>query len=97
MTASFARQDDALVFTGALDRAAAVALWPQLRRERAGVTRLDLAAVTRVDSAGLAMLAELAELAQGPNRPGLVVTGSPPGLAALRAAYRLRDNLSFAA
>ena len=92
MTASFARHDDALVFTGALDRAAAVALWPQLRRERADIARLDLAAVTRVDSAGLAMLAELAQ-----DRPGLVVTGSPPGLEALRAAYRLRDNLCFAA
>jgi phospholipid transport system transporter-binding protein len=92
MTASYARQDDALVFTGALDRAAVVALWPRLRREPAGVKRLDLAAVTLLDSAGLAMLAELAQA-----RPGLAVAGSPPGLEALRAAYRLRDNLSFAA
>ena len=92
MTASFARHDDALVFTGDLDRAAVAALWPRLRKERAGVARLDLTAVTRVDSAGLAMLAELAEA-----QPGSTVVGTPPGLAALQAAYRLQDNLAFAA
>ena len=92
MTASFARHDDALVFSGALDRAAAVALWPRLRREPTGVQRLDLTAVTLVDSAGLAMLAELAH-----GQPaGATIVGSPPGLEALRAAYRLQDNLSFA-
>jgi phospholipid transport system transporter-binding protein len=92
MTATLARRDDALVFTGELDRAAVAALWPQARRQAAGATRLDLAAVTGIDSAGLALLAELAQ-----GLPGVVVVGSPPGLAALRAAYRLQDNLAFAA
>ena len=92
MTTTFVRRDDALVFTGALDRTAVAALWPQLRGQRNGVAQLDLSAVTRVDSAGLAMLAELAQ-----GVPALAVLGQPPGLEALRAAYRLRDNLSFAA
>jgi len=92
MTATLARRDDTLVFSGALDRAAVAALWPQARAQRAGVRQFDLAAVPRIDSAGLAMLAELAD-----GLPGLVVAGRPDGLDELRAAYRLQDTLSFAA
>ena len=44
-----------------------------------------------VDSAGLALLAGLSA------RLGIAeVTGSPPGLADLRRAYRLDDTLAFA-
>jgi len=92
MTATLTRRDDTLVFTGALDLTAVVPLWPQAWAQRAGVTRIDLTAVSRVDSAGLAMLAELAD-----GLPGLVVDGRPAGLDELRAAYRLQDDLSFAA
>ncbi|QNP39398.1 STAS domain-containing protein [Lysobacter solisilvae (ex Woo and Kim 2020)] len=92
MTATCLRQDDALVFTGPLDRAAAAALWPQLHAAIAGVRRFDLTAVPRVDSAGLALLAELAAMAGG----GIVLQGRPEGLDELRAAYRLQDDLSFA-
>ena len=60
MSATLARRDDVLVFTGALDRAAVAALCPQARAQRTGVRGFDLTAVPRVDSAGLAMLAELA-------------------------------------
>ncbi len=92
MTATCTRQDDVLVFTGALDRAAAAALWPQLHAAMAGVRRFDLAGVPRVDSAGLALLAELAAIAGGVS-----VHGCPDGLGELRLAYRLQDDLSFAA
>ena len=92
MNATLTRHDDALVFHGELDRAAAAVLWPQARAQRAGVRRFDLSAVTRVDSAGLAMLAELAA-----GLEGVVVSGQPAGLVELRAAYRLQDDLSFAA
>jgi phospholipid transport system transporter-binding protein len=56
------------------------------------VNRFDLAAVTRVDSAGVALLAELS------TRTGTAVAidGMPPGLAELRAAYRLTPGLAFA-
>lgn len=93
MTTACTRQDDALIFTGTLDRAAAAALWPQLQKSVQGVRRFDLGAVPRVDSAGLALLAELAALAGD----GVTLQGRPDGLDELRAAYRLQDDLSFAA
>ncbi len=84
------RQDgDTLTFGGALDRAAAATLWPQVRN--ASARRVDLRDVERVDSAGLALLAELCE------RLGITeVVGEPAGLAELRAAYRLDRALAFA-
>jgi phospholipid transport system transporter-binding protein len=90
--ATCTRHDDTLAFAGTLDRAAVAALWPQLQNQAAGVRRFDLAAVTRVDSAGLALLVELAAAIGG-----IQVLGRPAGLDELRAAYRLQDNLSFAA
>ncbi|MDR7132885.1 phospholipid transport system transporter-binding protein [Lysobacter niastensis] len=86
------RQDgDTLVFGGALERAAVAALWPQLRSPGNGLRRLDLSAVSSVDSAGLALLAELCE------RVGITdVIGTPSGLAELRTAYRLDPRLAFA-
>jgi len=67
------------------------ALWRQCLALLDGARRFDLGAVEQVDSAGLAMLAELAA------RAGAVeVSGTPPGLAELRAAYRLDDALGFA-
>jgi phospholipid transport system transporter-binding protein len=92
MTATCTRHDDTLAFAGTLDRAAVVALWPQATKVVDGVRRFDLTAATSVDSAGLALLAELAALAGG-----VTVHGRPAGLDELRTAYRLQDNLSFAA
>ncbi|MBX9401087.1 STAS domain-containing protein [Lysobacter sp. BMK333-48F3] len=88
--ASVRKDGDALSFAGALDRAAAATLWPQARALAPGARRFDLSAVASVDSAGLALLAELASLA-----PGVEVIGTPPGLAELRDAYRLDDALGF--
>lgn len=86
------RRDGArLVFSGALERAACAGLWRQAQPLLDGVSRLDLAAVTGVDSAGVALLAEIAA-----RSPGAVVAGSPAGLAELRAAYRLGPALGFA-
>ena len=93
MAATFRREGDALVFGGALDRAAAVALWPQASRALAGAQRIVLSEVTTVDSAGLALLAELgARLGQAGATPQFV--GMPAGLAELRAAYRLDSTLA---
>lgn len=86
------RDGDALAFAGALTRARATALWKPSLALLDGVRRFDLHAVERVDSAGLALLAELAA------RAGAVeIAGTPPGLAELRAAYRLDGALAFAA
>ncbi|MFD1298280.1 STAS domain-containing protein, partial [Lysobacter gummosus] len=56
----------------------------------AGARRFDLTQVSSVDSAGLALLAELAAQA-----PDVAVVGEPAGLAELRAAYRLDASLGF--
>jgi phospholipid transport system transporter-binding protein len=94
--ANVSRDGDALVFTGALDRAAAASLWPRASAQLAGVQRIVLTNVTTVDSAGLALLAELAARARA---AGAVprVEGQPAGLADLQAAYRLTPELDFPA
>lgn len=91
-TASVRRDGDALAFAGALDRAAVPALWKQALPLLAGATRIDLAAATAIDSAGVALVAELAGRAGG-----VAVTGAPPGLDGLRGAYRLDATLRYQA
>ncbi|NYZ61971.1 STAS domain-containing protein [Luteimonas sp. SJ-16] len=83
------RDGDALAVSGVVAAASVPALWAQAAPLRAGATRLDLHAVSAVDSAGLALLAELADAG------GLTVDGSPPGLADLCGAYRLTPALGF--
>ena len=84
------RDGTRLRLSGALDRAAAVALWPQAAAALDGAETLDLQAVETVDSAGLAMLVALAARMRDPR-----VDGTPRGLDELRAAYRLTPSLSF--
>ena len=90
-TATVVRNGNALVFTGALSRVACAAAWKQAQSILgADVDTFDLRAVGRIDSAGLALLAELAERCDGVD-----VLGEPAGLAELRAAYRLDTALAF--
>ena len=91
--ASLERAGETLRFTGALLRDQVAVLWRQALPLTGGARRFDLTAVTRVDSAGVALLAELAAHAAG---SGLVIDGAPAGLAELRAAYRLQPDLGFA-
>ena len=90
--AAVERAGDGLSFAGALLRADVAALWRQATPQLQGIRRFDLTAVTRVDSAGVAVLAELAD-----RCGGVIVDGAPAGLAELRAAYRLTPALGFAA
>ncbi len=92
--ASFARQGDALVFSGALDRAAAARLWSLASKAATGAQRIVLTNVTTVDSAGLALLAELAARLRA-ARADVSIEGEPAGLSELRAAYRLTPGLDF--
>lgn len=94
--ASVRRDGDALVFTGALDRAAAAALWAQASAQLAGAQRFVLTNVTTVDSAGLALLAELAARVRTTGASPRF-EGQPAGLADLQAAYRLTPELDFPA
>jgi phospholipid transport system transporter-binding protein len=89
--ASVARDGEALVFRGVLDRAAVPAAWERARTLLDGARRLDLTALDAVDSAGLALLAELAG-----RLPGAAIDGAPAGFDELRAAYRLGPSLAFA-
>ncbi len=89
-TASLRRDGTALAFDGALVREAVPALWPEALRLAGGVERFDLSAVSSVDSAGLALLVELAQRVGGAQ-----VTGDPLGLDGLRRAYRLSPTLTF--
>ncbi|KAF1716662.1 anti-sigma B factor antagonist [Pseudoxanthomonas yeongjuensis] len=88
------RDGDALVFSGALGRDAAAALWTIASKALAGVQRIVLTNVTTVDSAGLALLAELAARVRA---AGITprIEGEPAGLSELRAAYRLTPGLDF--
>ena len=90
------RDGDALAFAGALDRAAVTGLWPQALAASAGAQRIVLTEVTIVDSAGLAMLAELAPRLRAAGGP-VALEGEPPGLPDLRAAYRLTPGLDYPA
>ena len=92
VAAGVRRDGGALVFDGALVRPVVATLWPQALAVLDGVRRFDLRGVSRVDSAGVALLAELAARAQ-PE----AIDGAPEGWAELCAAYRLDAGLRFAA
>ena len=79
------RGGSTLVIAGPLERAAVPALWRAALAQLEGVDALDVSAVPTVDSAGLALLAELQARAGG----RLAVHGTPDGLPGLRDAYRL--------
>jgi phospholipid transport system transporter-binding protein len=91
MSSAHVRRDgDVLRIEGPLDRAAVARFWAGLRPLLAGARAVDVTAVPHVDSAGLALLAELAA-------GGLHIDGAPAGLAELSAAYRLDATLGFGA
>ncbi len=87
---TIARAGETLHFGGALLRGGIAGLWPQVPTALDGVQRIDLSAVERIDSAGLALISLLA------SRCGTVaIDGSPEGFDELRAAYRLGHGLAF--
>ena len=88
------RDGDALVFSGTIDRAAAAELWTTASQSLTGVQRIVLTNVTTVDSAGLALLAELATRLRAAGATPRI-EGEPAGLSELRAAYRLTPGLDF--
>lgn len=90
--ATLRRDNDTLLFGGALLRDDIATLWPQATQQLSGVLRFDLRAVERIDSAGLALLSQLASLGDGE----IAIEGKPAGLAELSAAYRLLPSLAFA-
>lgn len=92
--AAVRRDGDALRVSGDVTGDSVPALWRSARPQCAGARRIDIADVTRIDSAGLALLSALADAA---GSAGIEVVGTPPGLSDLRAAYRLDAALGFGA
>lgn len=88
--ASVGRAGALLRLRGRLDRASVAGLWPQALAALDGAQGLDLHAVQALDSAGLALLAELADRLP---REARRIEGQPPGLAGLCAAYRMNADL----
>ncbi|MFL6592968.1 MAG: STAS domain-containing protein [Luteimonas sp.] len=86
------RAGDTLRFGGALLRAQCAALWRQALPLLRGARRFALQDVTGADSAGIALLAELAARADH----GVTLDDEPDALRVLRAAYRLGPALAFA-
>lgn len=90
-TIAVSRRDDALVFDGVLTRPVVASAWRQAVPLVSNARKLDLNSVSRIDSAGLAMLSTLVQQA------GITdIQGTPTGYAELRAAYRLDDSLTCA-
>ncbi len=83
---------DALRFTGPLLRQHVPALWQAALPQLPAARRFDLSGVTALDSAGVALLAELAERAGHPPLDHV-----PAALDELCDAYRLNRQLGFAA
>jgi phospholipid transport system transporter-binding protein len=92
--ATVSRDGDTLRFGGALLRDDVAALWRSLQGDTAGVRTLDLSAVERIDSAGLALVSLLAAGGEGIELHG-IAEGRPAGFAELREAYRLGHGLAF--
>jgi len=90
--AAVERSGETLCFSGALVRAHCASLWRQSLPLLSGARRFALEAVTQADSAGIALLAELASRADA----AVVLDGEPGEMRALRTAYRLGPALAFA-
>lgn len=93
--AAATRDGEALRFSGALLRTHVPALlraMPPLQ----GVHTLDLAAVTALDSAGVALLAEVVARTGGAATIHAAAGELAADLDQLRAAYRLDASLQFA-
>ncbi|MBY6095691.1 STAS domain-containing protein [Ferrimonas balearica] len=89
MSATFRREDEALVVSGDLNQASVPGLWP-LSPEWlvAPLVRLELAGLNSIDSAGLALLLELEAVAQQQGQ-ALSWQGCPDDLRQLMQLYDL--------
>ena len=84
-------QGDTLHIVGRLQRDGVPALWNAL--PSTAVAQIDLSAVTTLDTAGLALLVELAARSQRVNNATPTILHAPAGYDALCAAYRIRPQL----
>ncbi|MDR2871623.1 MAG: STAS domain-containing protein [Xanthomonadaceae bacterium] len=93
--ASVVRTGEQLTFAGPLDRNAVTRLWPQLCSLLPGIRQLSISDVSMIDSAGLALLAEVMAQLRAQSATPIELLGEPNGIAELCAAYRLASDLDF--
>ncbi|MCW2479448.1 lipid asymmetry maintenance protein MlaB [Candidatus Symbiopectobacterium sp. NZEC135] len=83
-------QDTTLGLSGDLDRDSLLPLWQQRETLLKGKQALDIAALERVDSAGLALLVHLYQQ-QSRLTPSFVISGASERVKTLIALYNLND------
>ena len=86
---------DMIALTGELVVSTVAQLWPRLNAALAHAHTIDLDGVSRLDSAGLAMLVALISTARSSYGKSIALCGSPTGLDGLLAAYRLPPTLQL--
>lgn len=87
-------QGDTLHIAGRLQREAVPTLWGAL--PDAAIARIDLSAVTALDTAGLALLVEISARSRRAGGRAPRILNTPVGYDALCAAYRIRPELDDA-
>lgn len=90
-SATLRMQADTLHIAGRLQRDAVPGLWAGL--PDTGIAQIDLSAVTALDTAGLALLVELATRSRRTTGAAPRILHAPAGYDALCAAYRIRPQL----
>ncbi|MCW2475524.1 MULTISPECIES: lipid asymmetry maintenance protein MlaB [unclassified Symbiopectobacterium] len=83
-------QDTTLALSGDLDRDSLLPFWQQRETLLAGKHTLDISALDRVDSAGLALLVHLYQQ-QNSSASSLVISGAGERVKTLIALYNLND------
>lgn len=86
-------RDETLVVSGALQRQTVTALWSALPASIASVRQIDMAAVSALDTAGLAWLIEAVARVCGSGAPTPCIANAPDGYASLCMAYRIQPSL----
>ena len=87
--------NEMLALTGELVVTTVGKLWPRLNAALVHAHTIDLHGVSRLDSAGLALLVALVTTARSSYGKSIEFSGSPIGLDALLAAYRLPPTLQL--
>ncbi|QZN96160.1 lipid asymmetry maintenance protein MlaB [Symbiopectobacterium purcellii] len=83
-------QDTTLALSGDLDRDSLLPFWQQRETLLKGKQALDIAALNRVDSAGLALLVHLYQQ-QRRSAPSFTISGASERVKTLIALYNLND------
>ncbi|MDV7022505.1 lipid asymmetry maintenance protein MlaB [Atlantibacter subterraneus] len=86
------REEDRLILRGELDQDTVVALWEQREAAMMDIKVIDLNALQRVDTSGLALLLHLVDIGRQDGRT-VSLAGISDNLATLAKLYNLPDRL----